>query len=133
PNCLRLLRDEVSYLRRMSREVPMAQGIYYEVDGRISGPVTFIQLQLLASSGMLQPHHRVRKEESDHWFPARQVKGLFSPAEVAATTAQAAPEAPPGRRRSSGWSSNRSKSPGKRSNFCPTTPLGRWMARSFSG
>src|SRR6266571_9477220 len=77
------------------REVIMAQGIYYEVDGRISGPVTFIQLQLLASSGMLQPHHRVRKEESDHWFPARQVKGLFSPAEVAATTAQAAPEAPP--------------------------------------
>jgi len=65
----------------------MAQGIYYEVDGRISGPVTFIQLQLLASSGMLQPNHRVRKEESDHWFPARQVKGLFSPAEVAAAMA----------------------------------------------
>src|SRR5262245_22316221 len=73
-----------------AREVPlMAHGIYYEVDGRTSGPVTFIQLQLLASSGMLQPHHRVRKEESDHWFPARQVKGLFSPAEVAAATAAA--------------------------------------------
>jgi hypothetical protein len=71
----------------------MAQGIYYEVDGRISGPVNFIQLQLLASSGMLQPHHRVRKEEADHWFPARQVKGLFSPAEVAA--AMAPPEPPP--------------------------------------
>jgi hypothetical protein len=74
----------------------MAQGIYYEVDGRISGPVTFIQLQLLATSGMLQPHHRVRKEESDHWFPARQVKGLFSPAEVAAAmTGPTAPEPDP--------------------------------------
>src|SRR5262245_31538212 len=73
-------------------EAVMAQGIYYEVDGRISGPVTFIQLQLLASSGMLQPQHRVRKEDSDHWVPARQVKGLFSPAEVAAAASvQAAP------------------------------------------
>jgi hypothetical protein len=74
----------------------MAQGIYYDVDGRIGGPVTFLQLQLMASSGMLQPHHRVRKEESDQWFPARQVKGLFSPAEVAATAAPVSmPVAPP--------------------------------------
>jgi hypothetical protein len=78
------------------REVAMAQGIYYDVDGRIGGPVSFLQLQLMASSGMLQPHHRVRKEESDQWFPARQVKGLYSPSEVAATaTPVPAPAMPP--------------------------------------
>jgi len=77
------------------REVIMAQGIYYDVDGRKGGPVTLIQLQLMASSGMLQPHHRVRREDSDQWLPARQVKGLFSPAEVAATAEPAIPPTEP--------------------------------------
>src|SRR5439155_23401000 len=72
-------------------EVGMSQRIYYDIDGRLGGPVTFMQLQLMASSGMLQPHHRVRKEETEQWFPARQVKGLFSAAEVAAAAAPPAP------------------------------------------
>lgn len=71
----------------------MSQRIFYEIDGRVQGPVNYLQLQLLASSGMLQPHHRVRKENDENWFPAKQVKGLFSPAETATAAGGARPVA----------------------------------------
>lgn len=71
----------------------MSQRIYYDIDGRIGGPVTMIQLQLMASSGMLLPHHRVRKDDSDQWYAARQVKGLFNSATEAAPVAS--PVTPP--------------------------------------
>ena len=56
----------------------MAHGIFYDVDGRMGGPITLTQLQLMAASGMLMPHHRIRRENADQWYAARSVKGLFS-------------------------------------------------------
>ena len=51
---------------------------FYEIDGQIVGPVEQTRLRLLADSGMLQPHHRVRKENGP-WHQATEVKGLFTP------------------------------------------------------
>lgn len=63
--------------------VIMAQRIFYEIDGRVGGPVSFVQLQMMATSGMLQEHHRVRLEDTDTWVLAKQVRNLFdSPAAV---------------------------------------------------
>jgi hypothetical protein len=61
----------------------MSQRIYYEIDGHVRGPISLTQLQLMATSGMIQPHHRLRREDSDQWFVAQTVRGLFS--EPAAT------------------------------------------------
>src|SRR5260221_6719614 len=72
----------------------MSQRIYYEVDGKVNGPVTLIQLQLMAAAGTLQPHNRVRKEDSQEWYPARSVKGLFSPSPALPTTVPTAAPRP---------------------------------------
>ncbi len=56
----------------------MSQRIFYEVDGRVHGPINLTQLQLMAASGMLLPHHRVKREGTEQWFAAQNVRGLFS-------------------------------------------------------
>jgi hypothetical protein len=56
----------------------MSQRIFYEIDGHVRGPISLTQLQLMATSGMLQPHHRLRREDSEQWFVAQTVRGLFS-------------------------------------------------------
>src|SRR5207244_546895 len=70
----------------------------------ITGPVEHTRLRLLVDSGMLQPHHKVRKEEQTAWSQAGAVRGLFTPtATVPVTTvsppvpvARAAPVGPAG-------------------------------------
>jgi len=83
------------YHHDIAGESGMAQRIYYDIDGRISGPVSFMQLQLLASSGMLLPHHKVRKEKQEAWLPARQVRGLFGPGEGSESLVTPLPSARP--------------------------------------
>jgi GYF domain 2 len=56
----------------------MSQRIFYEIDGHVHGPITLTQLQLMAASGMLMPHHRVKREGSEQWFVAQTVQGLFA-------------------------------------------------------
>src|SRR2546428_822017 len=72
----------------------MSQRIYYEVDGKVNGPVTLIQLQLMAAAGTLQPHNRVRKEDSQDWHPARSGKGVFTPSPALPTAAPTPKPAP---------------------------------------
>ncbi|HEV3143435.1 MAG TPA: GYF domain-containing protein [Gemmataceae bacterium] len=55
---------------------------FYEIDGREGGPISTVQLQLMANSGMLQPLHKIRKENSDQWSVAGDVRGLFAPTAV---------------------------------------------------
>src|SRR5262245_44632309 len=67
---------------------------FYEIDGQTSGPVEHTRLRLLVDSGMLQPHHKVRKEEQTAWSQAGAVRGLFTPTvtvPIAAVTAPAGP------------------------------------------
>jgi hypothetical protein len=56
---------------------------FYEIDGREGGPISTVQLQLMANSGMLQPQHKIRKENSEQWSVAGDVRGLFAPAQPA--------------------------------------------------
>src|SRR5438874_13134326 len=81
----------------------MSNRWFYEIDGQITGPVEHTRLRLLVDSGMLQPHHKVRKEEQTAWSQAGAVRGLFTPtATVPVATvsppvpvARAAPVGPP--------------------------------------
>jgi GYF domain 2 len=54
---------------------------FYEIDGREGGPISTVQLQLMANSGMLQPQHKIRKENSEQWSVAGEVRGLFAPSQ----------------------------------------------------
>lgn len=73
----------------------MSQRIFYEIDGHVRGPISLTQLQLMATSGMLQPHHRLRREDSEQWFVAQTVRGLFSePVAAAPVTASAGAAVP---------------------------------------
>ncbi len=83
----------------------MSQRIYYEIDGHVRGPISLTQLQLMATSGMLLPQHRLRREDTEEWFLAQSVRGLFSDvtpavpvggvvAEVVPTPGEAADESP---------------------------------------
>jgi hypothetical protein len=65
---------------------------FFEIDGRVGGPITTVQLQLMANSGMLQPQHKIRKENSDQWSVAGEVRGLFgAPNPPAGRVPQAVP------------------------------------------
>lgn len=68
----------------------MSQRVYYEIDGHIHGPISLTQLQLMAASGMLQPHHRIRREGAEQWFMAQTVRGLF--AETPAPAGESVPQ-----------------------------------------
>jgi hypothetical protein len=52
---------------------------YFKKNGRQLGPVSSMQLKQLAAIGQLLPSDPVRKEESQRWVEARQVKGLPFP------------------------------------------------------
>src|SRR6266446_4909155 len=86
----------------------MSNRWFYEIDGQVVGPVEQTRLMLLADSGMLQAHHRVRQEHQPAWHPAASIKGLFTPATTPASgvpiaaavspavpATRAAPAAPP--------------------------------------
>src|SRR5262249_27500719 len=62
---------------------PMSNRWYYDIDGRIGGPITPMQLQLMVNSGMLEAHHKIRKEDSSTWNQAGTVRGLFQEPEPA--------------------------------------------------
>jgi hypothetical protein len=64
---------------------------FYEIEGREGGPISTVQLQLMANSGMLQPQHKIRKENSEQWSVAGDVRGLFAPSQPAANVPQAYP------------------------------------------
>jgi uncharacterized protein DUF4339 len=65
----------------------MSQQTQYEIEGRVGGPFTLVQLQLMAASGMLQPHDRIHKRGSAEWHEARSIRELFSPAPLVPTAA----------------------------------------------
>src|SRR5216683_190134 len=58
----------------------MSNRWFYEIDGQVVGPVEQTRLLLLADSGMLLPHHKVRREDHAGWFSAASIKGLFATA-----------------------------------------------------
>jgi hypothetical protein len=58
----------------------MSNRWFYEIDGQVVGPVEQTRLRLLADSGMLQPHHKVRREDQANWSQASAVRGLVTPA-----------------------------------------------------
>src|SRR5262245_53785458 len=72
----------------------MSNRWFYEIDGQISGPVEHTRLRLLVDSGMLQAHHKVRKEEHSAWSQAGSVRGLFTPTATVPVATVAAPVAP---------------------------------------
>ena len=56
----------------------MAEGQwYYTQGGKQTGPVSFYQLQQLASVGTLQPTDHVWTEGQGDWKPAREIPELF--------------------------------------------------------
>jgi len=57
----------------------MSNRWFYEIDGQVVGPVEQTRLRLLADSGMLQPHHKVRREDQPTWSQASAVRGLLTP------------------------------------------------------
>src|SRR5262245_54151445 len=73
----------------------MSNRWFYEIDGQISGPVEHTRLRLLVDSGMLQPHHKVRKEEHSAWSQAGSVRGLFAPTVMVPAATVVAPVPPP--------------------------------------
>ena len=83
PALWRVKADGVSYHdQRLASDSPrtiplMSQRIYYEIDGHVRGPISLTQLQLMATSGMLLPQHRLRREDTEEWFLAQSVRGLF--------------------------------------------------------
>lgn len=72
------------------------QWYYHSGDGRAVGPVTSVQLTLLATSGMLSPTAMVRRSDQSDWRRAGEVRGLFPDApSPAVPVAQAVPVAAP--------------------------------------
>lgn len=55
----------------------MAQMFFFVSGGEEHGPVSGEQLKQAARDGGLDPDGRIRKEGSQNWTPASQVKGLF--------------------------------------------------------
>jgi GYF domain 2 len=51
---------------------------FYLTDGQPAGPVDSAALKQLATSGRLKPNDKVRREDMQEWYEAKQVKGLFS-------------------------------------------------------
>src|SRR5713226_4245758 len=60
----------------------MSNRWFYEINGQVHGPIEQTRLRLLADSGMLQPHHQVRREDQSNWSPAASVRGLMISAEM---------------------------------------------------
>jgi hypothetical protein len=71
---------------------------FYTTDGQPAGPIDSAALKQLATTGRLKPTDKVRREDLQEWYEAKQVKGLFigakSQPSVSPTT-QAASSAPP--------------------------------------
>ena len=58
----------------------MADEWYCEIAGREIGPLSAQQLRAMAAKGQILPNDCVRQGTQGSWVPARQVKGLLSPA-----------------------------------------------------
>ena len=56
----------------------MSDEWYFKVMGRVYGPVTGQQLKQQATTGMVQRHTLVRKDDSGKWTQAWQVNGLLN-------------------------------------------------------
>ncbi len=67
----------------------MSEQWFYSRGGAVVGPVSAVDLKLLASSGQIGPADLVWKEGMRDWVPAEQLKGLFD---------APAPAAPPPRK-----------------------------------
>jgi len=65
----------------------MSQQTLYEIEGRVGGPFTLVQLQLMAASGMLRPNDRIRRKGSEELYEARSIRELFSPSPLVPTAA----------------------------------------------
>jgi len=57
----------------------MAESWYFQVNGRVNGPVTSGQIKSLADTGIVKHETLVRKGESGNWVEAWHVKGLLQP------------------------------------------------------
>ena len=57
---------------------PVAGPFYIQVMGQEQGPIDYAQLTMMANSGQLKADSPVRSAQSDVYFTAKQVTGLFS-------------------------------------------------------
>lgn len=57
---------------------PPSGPFYISVLGQDQGPIEFGQLGQLALTNQIRPDTQVRTAESQHYFPARDVPGLYS-------------------------------------------------------
>jgi hypothetical protein len=57
---------------------PVAGPFYIQVMGQEQGPIEYGQLTMMAKSGQLKADSPVRSAQSDVYFTAKQVPGLFS-------------------------------------------------------
>jgi hypothetical protein len=87
------------------------------------GPLTPAELREMASKGQITPLDQIRKDGSDQWVKASQLKGLFQPATTSDTPEQAKPPGnqPPEIRTDTDDSRGNAKS--KQCPFCKETIL----------
>jgi hypothetical protein len=68
-------------------------GWFYELEGKLEGPIPTSQLRQLVRAGTLKPTDRVKREGMDKFLLAKNIKGLFDvPAATAVPTATAVEE-----------------------------------------
>lgn len=66
------------FSRTLHERFDMAGQWHYQHDGQKYGPVPAAELKRLATVGKLTPTDMVRREDTEKWVPAGQVKGLFA-------------------------------------------------------
>jgi hypothetical protein len=71
------------------------QQFYYDVDGKVGGPVSAARLKQAAASKHLKPTDRIRQEGTEKWILAKLVKGLFPEASAASPPVLAKRPPPP--------------------------------------
>ncbi len=60
----------------------MAKSFFLRRNGSEEGPFSASHLQLLARTNQISPKNAIRREDSDRWVLAADVKGLFPPADT---------------------------------------------------
>lgn len=66
--------------------VPAPAGAFFiSMMGQEQGPVPLGQLAQMALSGSIKPDTMVRADHGQHWFPAKEVPGLYSDKEMVTT------------------------------------------------
>jgi hypothetical protein len=70
-----------THVYSIAKERPMASQWFYSPDGqKMLGPCTSLEMKQLASSGRILPTYRVQRKGRATTVMAKNVKGLFLPA-----------------------------------------------------